>query len=212
MPISDALKSAGVLTKTRMMLVGYARVSTNDQETRLQRDALRKAGAVRVYEEKASAVAKRPQLERCLASIGPGDVLVVWKLDRLARSLRDLLTILERLHAAGAGIRSLTEPVDTATPAGMLMVQVLGAVAQFERSIIRERVVAGQRAARARGQRWGRPRTLPPEVEEEIVWRYVEGGVTYDRLAKEYGTTRGVVMGAVYRVLYPDAPYLTRRR
>ena len=136
-----------------MRLVGYARASTNDQETRLQRDALRKAGAERVYEEKASAVAKRPELERCLANMRPGDVLVVWKLDRLARSLRDLLTILERLHAAGAGIRSLTEPVDTATPAGMLMVQVLGAVAQFERSIIRERVMAGQRAARARGQR-----------------------------------------------------------
>ena len=105
-----------------MRLVGYARASTNDQETRLQRDALRKAGAERVYEEKASAVAKRPELERCLANMRPGDVLVVWKLDRLARSLRDLLTILERLHAAGAGIRSLTEPVDTATPAGMLMV------------------------------------------------------------------------------------------
>lgn len=195
-----------------MRLVGYARVSTNDQETRLQRDALNKAGASKVFEEKASAVAKRPQLERCLASMCPGDVLVVWKLDRLARSLRDLLTILERLHMAGAGIRSLTEPVDTSTPAGMLMVQVLGAVAQFERSIIRERVVAGQRAARSRGQRWGRPRTLHPAIEGEIVWRYLEGGVTQAELAQEFGTSLGVVKAAIYRVLSPEAPYLTRRR
>jgi DNA invertase Pin-like site-specific DNA recombinase len=194
------------------MLVGYARVSTIDQETRLQRDALRRAGAHKIYEEKASAVAKRPQLEECLLSMRAGDVLVVWKLDRLARSLRDLLTILERLHSAGAGIRSLTEPIDTATPAGMLMVQVLGAVAQFERSIIRERVVAGQRAARARGQRWGRPRALSPQLEEEIVWRYVDEDVTYAQLAVEYGTTVGVVKGAVYRVVNPDAPYLTRLR
>lgn len=93
------------------------------------------------------------------------------------------------------------------------MVQVLGAVAQFERSIIRERVVAGQRAARARGQKWGRPRTLDPEIEDEIVWRYIdEPDVTYERLASEYGTTVNVVKGAVYRVLNPDAPYLTRKR
>jgi len=195
-------------------LVGYARVSTNDQETRLQRDALRRAGVETVYEEKASAVARRPQLERCLASLQAGDVLVVWKLDRLARSLRDLLNILERLHATGAGIRSLTEPIDTSTPAGMLMVQVLGAVAQFERSIIRERIVAGQRAARARGQRWGRPRTLPEDVEQEVVWKYVlgAGAYTYKSLAREIGVSYLVVRGAIYRVLRPDAPYLTRRR
>jgi DNA invertase Pin-like site-specific DNA recombinase len=195
-----------------MRLVGYARVSTSDQETRLQRDALRRAGVDYIYEERASAVAKRPQLERCLASMQPGTILVVWKLDRLARSLRDLLTILERLHAAGAGIRSVTEPIDTATPAGMLMVQVLGAVAQFERSIIRERVVAGQVAARQRGQRWGRPRTLAPHVEEEIVWRYVMGGGTHRSLAQEFGTSHLVVRSAVYRVTNPSAPYLTKRR
>lgn len=193
-------------------LVGYARVSTTDQETRLQRDALRRAGVVRVYEEKASAAGRRPELERCLSSLSGADVLVVWKLDRLARSLRDLLNILERLHAVGAGIRSLTEPIDTSTPAGVLMVQVLGAVAQFERSIIRERVVAGQHAARARGQRWGRPRTLRADVEEEIVWRYVLGGGTYESLAREFDTSPLVVRAAVYRVTRPDAPYLTRKR
>lgn len=194
------------------MLYGYARVSTSDQETRLQRDALKRAGVEVVFEEKVSAAAKRPELERCLFGLVRGDTLVVWKLDRLARSLRDLLTILERLHSVGAGIRSLTEPIDTATPAGMLMVQVLGAVAQFERSIIRERVVAGQRAARARGQRWGRVRTLQADIEDEIVFRYLGGGLTYADLAEHYGTTEMVVRGAVYRVVRPDAPYLTRKR
>lgn len=195
------------------MLIGYARVSTVDQETRLQRDALRRAGVGVIFEEKASAAGRRPRLEACLHRVARGDVLVVWKLDRLARSLRDLLTILERLHASGAGIRSLTEPIDTATPAGVLMVQVLGAVAQFERSIIRERVVAGQRAARARGQRWGARRTLAEDTEWEIVFRYLGGGgVTYASLAGEYCTTAMVVRGAIYRVTRPDAPYLTRKR
>jgi DNA invertase Pin-like site-specific DNA recombinase len=196
-----------------MMLVGYARVSTDSQDARLQLDALRRAGVARIFEERISgAAAKRPELERCLHTLQPGDTLVIWKLDRLARSLRDLLTILERLHVLGAGVRSLTEPIDTATPAGMLMVQVLGAVAQFERSIIRERVMAGQRAAKARGQRWGAPRKLASELEAELVWRYLEGGITQAQLAEEYGTTLGVVKGAIYRVLNPDAPYLTRKR
>ncbi|TFY99009.1 recombinase family protein [Ramlibacter humi] len=197
-----------------MAYVGYARVSTVDQETRLQRDALARAGVVRVHEEKASAVARRPELERCLLSLRRGDTLVVWKLDRLARSLRDLLTLLERLHSVGAGIRSLTEPIDTGSPAGVLMLQVLGAVAQFERTIIRERVVAGQRAARARGQRWGRPRALAAEVEEEIVWKYVlgDGAYTHQSLAREHRTSHQVVRAAIYRVTRPDAPYLTRRR
>jgi DNA invertase Pin-like site-specific DNA recombinase len=194
------------------MLVGYARVSTSDQETRLQRDALRRAGVTRVFEEKMSAVRQRPELERCLSSLCSGDVLVVWKLDRLARSLRDLLDILERLAKSGAGLRSVTEPIDTSTAAGLMMIHVLGAVAQFERSIIRERVVAGQRAARARGKRWGPGRSLSPEMENDVVWRYVLGGGTYRSLAAEYGTSYLVVRGAVYRVTRPDAPYLTRRR
>jgi DNA invertase Pin-like site-specific DNA recombinase len=194
------------------VLYGYARVSTVEQETRLQLEALKRAGVDEVFAEKGSAVGKRPELHRCIAALRAGDVLVVWKLDRLARSLRDLLNILEALHAAGAGIRSLTEPIDTATPAGVLMVQVLGAVAQFERSIIRERVVAGQRAARLTGKRWGPVRSLSPEVEEEVVWRYVLGGGTYRSLAAEFETSYLVVRGAVYRVTRPDAPYLTRRR
>ena len=195
-----------------VQVLGYARVSTVDQETRLQLDALQRGGATTIFEEKASAAARRPQLAACLAQLQRGDTLLVWKLDRLARSLRDLLTILEHLHSVGAGIRSLTEPIDTATPAGMLMVQVLGAVAQFERSIIRERVMAGQRAARSRGQRWGAPRTLSPDREWEVVFRYLAGGGTYEAIAADVGTTKMVVRGAVYRIARPDAPYLTRKR
>jgi DNA invertase Pin-like site-specific DNA recombinase len=195
------------------LLVGYARVSTIEQETDLQMRALRKAGAARIYQEKASAVARRPQLEACLAGIERGQVLLVWKLDRLARSLADLLVILERLHAVGAGIRSITEPVDTSTPIGTLLIHVLGAVAQFERSLIRERIIAGQAAARARGQRWGAPRLLPPEIEDEVVFRYIVGGGTIEYLADEYGVKPSTIRKAVDRALigFPSRPGRWRR-
>ena len=142
------------------MLIGYARVSTRDQETHLQLDALRRAGVDVIYQEKASSVGARPELQRCLAALQPGDVLVVYKMDRIARSLLDLLMILDRIKSQGAAVRSLTEPLDTAGPLGTFMVQVLGAFAQLERGIIRERVVAGQVAAIKRGRVFGRPKKL----------------------------------------------------
>ena len=152
------------------MLIGYARVSSVHQETRLQLDALKRAGVRRVYQEQQSAVKHRPQLHAALQALGPGDVLVVWKLDRVARSLRHLLEVLELLDQAGAGIRSLSEPIDTASPAGKLMIQVLGAVAEFERSLIRERALHGQAAAYRRGVRWGgTPRRLSVEDGDEMV-------------------------------------------
>ena len=129
-----------------MALVGYARVSTKDQETHLQLDALAKAGVAHVWQEKASSVGSRPELRKCLAALRPGDVLVVYKMDRVARSLSDLLSILDSIKAAGADIRSLTEPLDTSGPIGTFMVQVLGAVAQLERSIIRQRTVADRKS------------------------------------------------------------------
>ena len=140
------------------MLMGYARVSTSDQDTALQRDALRRAGVRRVYEEKRSAVVARPQLDVALRALRPGDVLVVYKVDRLARSLSDLLSILRRIDASGAGFRSVTEPIDTTSAAGRLMLQILGAFAEFERSLIRERSRAGQLAAVEAGWLPGRPR------------------------------------------------------
>lgn len=188
-------------------VVGYARVSTDDQVTRLQRDALKRAGASIIFEEKASAASRRPQLERALAYVTAGDVLVVWKLDRLARSLRDLLNMLERLHAARVGLRSLTEPIDTSTPAGVLMIQVLGAVAQFERSLIRERTIAGQVAAINRGARVGRPKKLTDAQEWEVCEALLEGA-TQRAVAERFGVSQDVVKMAWFRLVRPEHPRL----
>lgn len=167
------------------MLVGYARVSTVEQETALQRDALRRAGVKRVFEEKRSAVGSRPELERALRALEPGDVLVVYKVDRLARSLSHLLLILRRIDDAGAEFRSLTEPIDTTTSAGRLMLQLLGAFAEFERSLIRERSVAGLVAARERGVRLGRPEALDRRQRLAAV-RMREGGATLAEVARRF--------------------------
>jgi len=150
------------------MLIAYARVSTLEQDTALQLDAFRRAGADRIFEDKLSAVVRRPHLEAMLYCLRKGDVVLVYKLDRLARSLADLLRVLERIKACGATIRSITEPIDTDTPIGVLMVQQLGAFAQFERSMIRERCAAGTKAAMARGVKWGRPRRLDWNVVRSL--------------------------------------------
>lgn len=193
------------------MLIGYARVSTTDQDTALQLDALRKAGVRVIFNESGSGVGPRPQLQRALKRLCAGDVLVVWKLDRVARSLGDLLTILDRLKAAGSSIRSLTEPIDTSSPIGEFTFQILGAVAQLERSMIRERVMAGQAAARARGKRWGPPRQLSPDREAELVQLWLTGDYTQKNLADLFGVSLGVAKLAIYRVVRPDAPYLVSR-
>jgi len=144
-------------------LVGYARVSTDEQTTRLQLDALKAAGCERIFEDKESgALRSRPRLDRALAELNAGDTLVVWKLDRLGRSLRDLLDVAESLRERGVALRSLTEHIDTATAAGKMLYAVLGAVAQFERDVLRERTVAGMRAAKSRGEHIGRPAALKP--------------------------------------------------
>ncbi len=143
------------------MLVGYARVSTQDQNTELQLDALKAAGCERVYTEKASgAQRERPELRAARDFMREGDTLVVWKLDRLARSIKQLIETVEGLEARKAGFRSLTEAIDTTTSGGRLVFHIFAALAEFERSIIRERTRAGLDAARARGRRGGRPRSL----------------------------------------------------
>lgn len=195
-----------------MALIGYARVSTVDQDTALQRDALSAHGVARMFVESGSGVGPRPQLQIALSLLNHGDVLVVWKLDRVARSLSDLLSIQSRLRASGASIRSLTEPLDTSSPFGEFTFQVLGAVAQLERSMIRERVMAGQAAARARGKKWGRRRMLCADDEAQVVAMYVGGGYTMPALAELWGVGLGTIKCAVYRAIRPDAPYLTRVR
>jgi DNA invertase Pin-like site-specific DNA recombinase len=140
------------------MLIGYARVSTKDQDRALQIDALKAAGCEKIFEETASgAKADRPQLAAALAFMRKGDVLVVWKLDRLARSMRQLIETVEDLRDRKINFRSLTEDMKTATASGELMFHIFGALAQFERSLIRQRVNAGLVAARSRGRVGGRP-------------------------------------------------------
>jgi DNA invertase Pin-like site-specific DNA recombinase len=151
------------------MLIGYARVSTNDQETAMQAAALKAAGCERIYREKASGGRwDRPELHRLLDQLRKGDVLVVWKLDRLSRSLRDVLTIMERLGEAKAGFRSLTEAIDTTTAAGRMMMQMVGAFAEFERAMLRERTKAGLESARREGRVGGRRPKLTPQQQAEI--------------------------------------------
>ncbi len=174
------------------MLVGYARVSTVDQDTDMQLQALRRAGVRRVFAEQSSSVGARPELQRLLCTVRPGQRVVVYKLDRLARSLKDLLSILDRLERAGAGFQSLTEPIDTQTPAGRLMLQVLGSVAEFERSLIRERVVSGQVAALRRGVRFGVPKKYPLAVRERVFVRYLMGERIAD-LARDVGCSTATV-------------------
>jgi DNA invertase Pin-like site-specific DNA recombinase len=139
-------------------LIGYARVSTEDQGTDPQRDELRAGGCETIHEEHASGADRsRPVLARLLREIRPGETLVVVRLDRLARSVSHLLTVIEQLETNGAHFRSLRDPIDTATPHGMFSLQVLGAVAQLERALIAERTKAGLQAARARGRVGGNP-------------------------------------------------------
>ncbi len=140
------------------MLVGYARVSTQDQSPHLQLDALSAAGCEKLFEEKASGAQRdRPQLSAAIDYMRNGDTLVVWKLDRLARSLKQLIETVEGLEARGIGFRSLTESIDTTNSGGRLIFHIFAALAEFERSIIRERTMAGLKSARERGRLGGRP-------------------------------------------------------
>lgn len=152
------------------MLIGYARVSTHDQETAAQVAALKAAGCERIFHEKASGGRwDRPELRKLLDHLRSGDVLVVWKLDRLSRSLRDVLALMEQVQDAKAGFRSLTEAVDTTTPAGRMMMQMVGAFAEFERAMLRERTKAGLESARNEGRIGGRRPKLRPQQQQEIV-------------------------------------------
>lgn len=183
-------------------MVGYARVSTQQQDTALQREAFRRAGVRRVIEEKRSGVASRPRLEALLTKLKPGDTVVVYKIDRLARSLVDLLRILQRITAAGASFRSLTEPLETETPIGRMMIQLLGAVAEFERAVIRERCEAGRRAARDRGVQFGRP----PLLREHEVRALADAGLWKAQAARVSGVSKSALRRAALKhgVVFPS--------
>ncbi len=180
------------------MLIGYARVSKTEQDTELQMRALKAAGVGKVYFEKRSARKVRPELEAALQQLRAGDVLVIWKLDRMARSLRDLLNIVDRIEAQGAKFRSLTEHIDTTHPAGELAFHVLGAVGQFERSIIRERSIAGLEVARSNGVRFGRLPALDDRQQRRLVEQWETEKYSKTELAKMHG----VSISTVKRVLW----------
>jgi len=146
------------------MLIGYARVSTDEQNLDLQRDALLKAGVspIDIYTDKVTGVkAERPGLQAALSHLRNGDTLVVWRLDRLGRSLKHLIETVTTLKNQGVAFKSLTENIDTSTATGTLVFQIFGALAEFERNLIKERTVAGLEAARVRGRKGGRPRRNP---------------------------------------------------
>jgi DNA invertase Pin-like site-specific DNA recombinase len=172
------------LSTSSKMKIGYARVSTLEQNLELQLQALKKAGCRRTFREKISAGNRnRPEFQRMLDQIRTGDTIVVWKLDRLARSTRDLLETMETIQQAGGKFQSLSEPwADTTTHAGRMIMTIFSGIAEFERGLIRERTSAGREAARKRGVRFGRPRKLTPE-QENLARRLVSEGKTVRELA-----------------------------
>lgn len=156
--------------KPKGKLIGYARVSTDDQELRLQIDALQKAGCHNIWEEKRSATrGKRPQLELALIDLRPGDTLVVWKLDRLVRNARQLYELLDRIHAAGANFKSLQEQFDFTTPMGQFVLGILGLVAQLEAQMTAHRTSAGIAALQAAGGKYGRAPMLSEKQAAKLV-------------------------------------------
>jgi DNA invertase Pin-like site-specific DNA recombinase len=180
------------------VLVGYARVSTQDQKPELQLDALQVAGCEKIFEEKASGAQRdRPQLTAAIEYMRAGDTLVVWKLDRLARSIKQLIETVETLEGRGIGFRSITEAIDTTTSGGRLVFHIFAALAEFERSIIRERTMAGLASAKARGRLGGRPPALSAEDLAHARALLRDPEITMEQVAKRLG----VVPSTLYRHL-----------
>lgn len=180
------------------MLIGYARVSTAEQEADLQLRALRRYGVRRVFWEKGSGVGPRPELQRLLESLRAGDTLVVWKLDRIARSMQEVLRVMDVLKQRDCGFRSLTEPIDTSHSFGELALQMIAAFAQFERSLIRERCEAGRVAARARGVLFGR-QPLVTGDEAGVAAALYREGFTLGEVALMLGVSPTAVRSALVR-------------
>ncbi len=177
------------------MLIGYARVSKgDDQSNKAQAKALADAGCKRIFKEEASGGRwERPELHRMLDQLREVDTIVVWKLDRLSRSLKDVLHIMERIETAGAGFRSLTEAIDTTTPAGRMMMQMVGSFAEFERAMIRERTSAGLALARSEGRIGGRRKKLNPKMRLEIAESVLSGRKSAAEMARLYEISQPTV-------------------
>jgi DNA invertase Pin-like site-specific DNA recombinase len=183
------------------MNIGYARISTDDKHTENQIEQLKKAGCERIYTETASGGRwDRPELQDCLKHLRKGDVLVVWKLDRLSRSLIDLLRILDKVNSEEAGFKSLTEHVDTTTPAGRLMMNMLGSFSQFEREIIRERTKLGLARARANGRKGGGKHILSATRQAEVIRQVTVGEKTQAEAARDERVSRATISRMMSKV------------
>lgn len=180
------------------MRIGYARVSTDDQTLDLQRDALKRAKCRELYEEHGSGKnAARPQLEACLKSLRESDTLIVWRLDRLGRNLSDLVKLIADLERRRINFESLTEKIETGSPAGRLVFHIFAALAEFERNLIRERTVAGLKAARARGRKGGRPAKLSPKEIKTIRALLRSSDVPVSEIAIRFGIARSTLYRTV---------------
>ena len=176
------------------MLIGYARVSTAEQNLDLQKDALRQAGCERIIEDVVSgSKAERPGLTKLREQLRHGDTLVVWRLDRLGRSLRDLIDWIGWFEDQGVAFRSLKEAMDTSTPGGKLVFHVFGAMAEFERNLIRERTQAGLAAARARGRKGGRPPAINKQLQQRTLALYDEKKLSIPEICKIAGISRSTL-------------------
>jgi DNA invertase Pin-like site-specific DNA recombinase len=184
------------------MEIGYARVSTVDQRLNLQLEALRKAGCKRIFREKVTgAYRDRPELNRMLDQLREGDVVTVWKLDRLARSTRNLLEVVEMIGNAGARFQSISEPwADTTTHAGKMIMTIFAGIAEFERDLIRERTGAGRADAQKRGVRFGRPKKMNAD-QQKLALRLLKEG----KSVREVARTFSIHPATLYRIVKPAA-------
>src|SRR5512147_2687828 len=180
------------------MLIGYARVSTTDQTLDLQEDALQKAGCDKIFTDTASgAKVERTGLDEALNYVRPGDTLAVWRLDRLGRSLKHLIETITGLNDRKIAFKSITESIDTTTSGGKLIFHIFGALAEFERDIIKERTQAGLTAARSRGRKGGRPKALTPKKAQMALTLYADKTNTIDEICR----TLNIARATLYRYL-----------
>ncbi|PRB66806.1 recombinase family protein [Arthrobacter sp. MYb213] len=179
-------------------LLGYARVSTTDQDAQLQLDALTQAGCYRIFTDTASgSLESRPELDKLLDQIRPGDTLVVWRLDRLGRSIRHLIDHMDALQERGIDFKSLQENIDTSSSGGRLVFNIFASLAEFERDLIRERTNAGLAAARARGRTGGRPLSLSTEKLRTAKKLYEQRDMTVTQIGEVLGVSRSTVYRAL---------------
>lgn len=189
------------------MLVGYARVSTQDQNPDLQLDALKAAGCEEVFQERVSGTTRaRPELDACLRTLRRGDTLVVWRLDRLGRSLKDLVEIVHGLEGREVAFQSLTESIDTSSAGGRLVFHLFGALAEFEHNLIVDRTKAGLAAARARGRKGGRRPKMTKNDTKKAAAMLQNPDITKTEVAEHFGVSRVTLNAALQREGYPENP------